>query len=358
MQLGHVSSRKDRLLKISVTVPCRIDLAGGTLDVYPLYLFENGGLTVNAAIDVLGRVVVEDREDAEIHIRSLDDDNAEAFSDLDEMEKHMGGELDLAKKALRFYCRADGYPLPRRGMNISLSAEAPRGSGLGTSSALLMALSCALNELGQLGLTRERIIDLGANIEAQVISIPTGKQDYFPPLFGGICSTWFGVDGHATERLDAGNNLVELLNQRLVLSFTNITRFSGITNWAMLKRYIEGEGETPTHMQRIKDVAVAMRQSLLDRDLDEFAHLLSVEWENRKALAEGVSTPEIDGMMAAASAAGARASKLCGAGGGGCMITCAEPEHIPRVAKALQEAGATLMPFQILKSGLQMEVSA
>jgi D-glycero-alpha-D-manno-heptose-7-phosphate kinase len=345
-------------LKISVTVPCRIDLAGGTLDVYPLYLFENGGLTVNAAIDVLGHVVVEDRDDAEIHIRSLDDDYAEAFSDLDEMENRMGGELDLAKKALRFYCRTDGYPLPRRGMNILLSAEAPRGSGLGTSSALLMALSCALNELGQLGLNRERIIDLGANIEAQVINIPTGKQDYVPPLFGGICSTWFDVDGHATERLDTGNDLVELLNERLVLSFTNITRFSGITNWAMLKRYIEREGETPAHMQRIKDVAIAMRQSLLDRDLDEFARLLSVEWENRKALAQGVSTPEIDDMMAAAAAAGCHASKLCGAGGGGCMITYAEPESIPRVAEALQEAGATLIPFQIVKSGLQMEVSS
>jgi D-glycero-alpha-D-manno-heptose-7-phosphate kinase len=346
-------------LKISVTVPCRIDLAGGTLDVYPLYLFENGGLTVNAAIDVLGRVVVEERHDKEIHIHSLDDGYAEAFSDLDEMETRMGGELDLAKKALRFYCRrADGSAWPQRGMNISLFAEAPRGSGLGTSSALLMALSCALNELGQLGLNRERIIDLGANIEAQVINIPTGKQDYVPPMFGGICSTWFGVDGHATERLDTGNNLVESLNQRLVLSFTNITRFSGITNWAMLKRYVEGEGDTPTHMQRIKGVAVAMRQSLLDHDLDEFARLLSVEWENRKALAEGVSTPEIDDMMAAASAAGARASKLCGAGGGGCMITYAEPEHIARVAAALQDARATLMPFQILKSGLRMEVSS
>ena len=345
-------------MKISVTVPCRIDLAGGTLDVYPLYLFENGGLTVNAAIDIFGRVVVEQRDDAEIHIRSADHGSEEAFSDLDEMESHMGGDLDLAKKALRFYCRAsDGTIGPRRGLNISMDAEAPRGSGLGTSSALLMALSCALNELGNLGLSRERIIDLGANIEAQVISIPTGKQDYVPPMFGGICSTWFDVDGHHTERLDQGSNLVGLLNQRLILSFTNITRFSGITNWAMLKRYIEGEGETTTHMQRIKEVAIAMRQSLVGLDLDEFARLLSVEWENRKALAQGVSTPEIDDMIAAASSAGARASKLCGAGGGGCIITYAEPEDISQVGQALEAAGATLMPFRIVQDGLQIAVS-
>jgi len=345
-------------LKISVTVPCRIDLAGGTLDVYPLYLFENGGLTVNAAIDVFGRVVVEERDDAEIHIRSADLGQEEAFSDLDEMESSMGGDLDLVKKALRFYRRrSDGTVPSGRGLNVSISAEAPRGSGLGTSSALLMALSCALNELDGLGLSWERIIDLGANIEAQVISIPTGKQDYVPPLFGGICSTWFDVDGHRTERLDQGNQLIDLLNQRLILSFTNINRFSGITNWAMLRRYIEGEGETTTHMQRIKEVAIAMRQSLIDHDLDEFARLLSVEWENRKALAQGVSSPEIDRMVASALAAGARASKLCGAGGGGCMITYAEPEDSPRVSQALEEAGATLMPFRILQHGVLMEVS-
>jgi D-glycero-alpha-D-manno-heptose-7-phosphate kinase len=219
-----------------------------------------------------------------------------------------------------------------------------------------MALSCALNELGQSGLSRQRIIDLGANIEAQVIGIPTGKQDYVPPMYGGICSTWFDVDGHQTERLDAGSDLIELLNHRLILSFTNITRFSGVTNWAMLKRYIEQQGETTKHMRRIKDVAIAMRQSLVNHELDEFARLLSIEWENRKALAQGVSTPEVESMVAAASAAGARASKLCGAGGGGCMITYAEPEDIAQVERALADTGATLMPFRILRQGLQMEV--
>ncbi len=157
-------------MKVSATVPTRIDLAGGTLDVYPLYLFEDGGLTLNAAISVYGHVTVEERADARIHIRSQDTGAEQTFADLDEMQTQMGGELDLVKKALRFY-------KPHRGLNVTLRSEAPRGSGLGASSALLMALSSALNEIEGLGLSRDRLIDLGANIEAQVIGVPTGKQD-------------------------------------------------------------------------------------------------------------------------------------------------------------------------------------
>jgi len=342
-------------MKVTAKVPTRIDLAGGTLDVYPLYLFENGGLTVNAAVNVYGYVTVEERDDAEIHMRSEDSGVCEAYGSLDEMPT--AGALDLVKKTLAFY-------QPLRGVNVSLRSEAPRGSGLGASSALLMALSSALNQIGGLGLDKGRLIDLGANIEAQTIGIPTGKQDYFPPLYGGVCSIWFDVEGHRIERLDAGTDLAQRLTERLILSFTNITRFSGVTNWAMLKRYIEQEGNTVAHMHRIKEVALACRDSLVAGDLDAFAELLAVEWENRKALAEGVTTPEIDAMISSAAAHGARASKICGAGGGGCMITYAEPGDILAVRSALVEAGASLLPdasgggqpLRIVTEGLQMEV--
>jgi D-glycero-alpha-D-manno-heptose-7-phosphate kinase len=323
--------------------------------VYPLYLFEGGGLTVNAAVNICGRVTVEERPDAGIYIHSQDTGAEVEFPSLADMT--MGGELDLVKKALHFYCRQGD---PRRGLDVTLHSEAPRGSGLGASSALLMALSSALNEVYDLRVSKGRLIDLGANIEAQVIGIPTGKQDYFPPLFGGVCSIWFDVDGHRLERLDRTDSpglpdLIERLNERLILTFTNINRFSGVTNWAMLKRYIEQEGDTVAHMRRIKEIALACRESLFAGDLDEFARLLAVEWENRKALAQGVTTPEIDAMIAAAEARGALASKLCGAGGGGCMITYAEPEDVPAVSATLVDAGATLMPFRIVREGVCLQ---
>ncbi len=335
-------------MHISARVPTRIDLAGGTLDIYPLYLFANGGLTVNAAIDIYATVDVQTRDDVEIIIHSADLGATEAIPRLDAMT--LGGDLDLVKRALRYY-------RPTCGLEISLRSEVPKGSGLGASSALLMALSSALNKLQGLGLSKERIIDLGANIEAQVIGIPTGKQDYFPPLFGGVCAIWFDVDGFRFESLSTGNRLVELLNERLILSHTNISRFSGITNWAMLRRYIEKEGDTVERIHQIKEVALAMRERLLALDLPGFAELLAIEWQNRKGLAAGVTTPEMARQVAAAAEAGALASKLCGAGGGGGMITYAEPSRVPAVKQALEAAGATVMEFQIVPDGIQMEVT-
>jgi D-glycero-alpha-D-manno-heptose-7-phosphate kinase len=324
----------------------RIDLAGGTLDVYPLYLFEGGGLTVNAAIDVKASASVTSRDDARLVVRSKDLQRVEEIACFEEME--FGGQLDLVKRALSYY-------RPETGLDIVVHSQAPRGSGLGASSALLMALSSCLNAITRRGLANDEIIDVGANIEAQVIGIPTGKQDYFPPIYGGVCAMWFDVDGWRYHSLSTGNALIQALNERLVVSYTGIPHFSSVTNWAMLKRYIEDEGDTVMRMREIKAIALAMRDCLTRGDLDEFAHLLDAEWELRRGLAEGVTTPEIDAMMAAAASAGALASKICGAGGGGCMITTAEPERVPAVREALVAAGAELMSTRLVAHGLVLE---
>ncbi len=333
-------------MKIECSVPMRVDLAGGTLDVYPLYLFEGGGLTVNAAIDVRARVTVETRPDARILIHSEDLAAGEEIPSLDAMQ--FGGPLELVKRALHYY-------RPAPGLNITLRSEAPAGSGLGASSALLMALSACLNRVTGRGLDYGRIIDLGANIEAQVIGIPTGKQDYFPPLYGGVCAMWFDVDGWRFESLSKDNPLIEQLNERLIVSYTGIPHSSAATNWAMLKRYIEREGDSVARMREIKAIALAMRDCLARRDMDEFARLVDAEWRLRKGLAEGVTTPQVDAIMAAAAAAGARASKICGAGGGGCMITVAEPPDVPAVRAALERVGARVMPARVVATGLTMD---
>mgnify|MGYP005843862941 CR=1 FL=1 len=333
-------------MRVTARVPMRIDLAGGTLDVYPLYLFEGGGLTVNAAIDTYAYVAVATRDDARIIIRSEDLGLAEELPSLEEMT--WGGALELAKRALHYY-------RPEMGLEISLRSQAPQGSGIGASSALLMALSHCLNQVTARGLSSAEIIDIGANIEAQVIGIPTGKQDYFPPIYGGVCAMWFDVDGWRFESLSAAQPLVEMLNARLIVSYTGIPHSSAITNWAMLKRYIEKEGDTVARMREIKAIAQEMRDCLLRGDMDALAQLLEAEWRLRKGLAAGVTTSKVDAIMAAAITAGARANKICGAGGGGCMITIAEPEALPAVRRALAEAGAEVMATHIVPKGLVLE---
>lgn len=337
--------------KITATVPVRIDLAGGTLDVYPLYIFEGGGLTVNAAINMMAQASVETRTDTRIIIHSQDLGVTEEIPSLEEML--FGGQLELVKRALSYY-------RPETGLNISVCSQAPKGSGLGASSALLMALSNCLNVVTGRDLDAERIIDVGANIEAQVIGIPTGKQDYFPPIYGGVCAMWFDVDGWRYESLSeesarsSQGDLIGALNERLIVSYTGIPRFSSITNWAMLKRYIEKEGDTVMRMGEIKEISLAMRDCLTKIDLDEFSRLLGAEWRLRKGLAEGVTTPRIDAIMAAATDAGAQASKICGAGGGGCMITVAQPSDVPVVREALADAGAVVMETKIVGEGLML----
>lgn len=330
-------------MKITARLPMRIDLAGGTLDVYPLYVFEDGGLTVNAAIDVMASAALSTRDDGRFLVHSADLGLTEEIPSLGEMT--FGSPLDLVRRALAFY-------RPAVGLDITVRSEAPQGSGLGASSALLMALSACLNEVTRRGLSEREIIDVGANIEAQVIGIPTGKQDYFPPIYGGVCAMWFGLQDWSVESLSRDSDLVEALNERLVVSFTGVPHRSAVTNWAMLRRYIEREGDAVARMAQIKAIAQSMRDCLRAGDMAEFARLLDAEWQLRRGLAEGVSTPEIEAAMAAAREAGADASKICGAGGGGCMVTCASPERVPDVRRALRAAGARVMDARIVPDGL------
>ncbi len=335
-------------MEIRAKVPMRVDLAGGTLDVYPLYLFEGGGLTVNAAVDIFAEVRIATRADPRILIHSDDLDLHEEHDSFDALRP--GGSLSLVHYALQYY-------RPEMGLDIHIRSEAPQGSGIGASSALLMALSAALCELTDREICYQHIIDTGANIEAQVIGIPTGKQDYFPPLYGGISSIWFGIDGWQVECLSEGNGLIDLLNERLIVSFTGIPHSSAVTNWAMLKSYIEKQGDTVARMGEIKEIAHAMRQCLIDQDLPQFYELVDREWQLRRGLAEGVTTPDIERIMAGAAQAGAAASKICGAGGGGCMITIAEPERVGAVKDALQDAGALILPACLVAPGLALDVS-
>lgn len=333
---------------VEAVAPSRIDLAGGTLDIYPLYLFEEGGVTVNIGIDVSSRVRLTRREDAGVRIRSVDTGAEQTAPSVDELA--LGGPLDLAARIVRFY-------RPAAGVEVELENRAPKGSGLGASSSLLIALSGALNAFNRSGYSGEELIAYGADLEAQNIRIPTGKQDYYAAVYGGVNAIRFEVAGNQVEPLVVDEAAVSTLERRLILSFTGISHFSGATNWDMLRNYIENRGSTRAALAGIKATALAMREALVAADFTAFAEVLDREWQNRRSMAEGVSTPEIDAMMAAARGAGALASKICGAGGGGCMISFAAEGREAEVAGALETAGAKILPYRISRKGLEVSVT-
>jgi D-glycero-alpha-D-manno-heptose-7-phosphate kinase len=331
---------------VEARTPCRIDLAGGTLDLYPLYLFEGGGLTVNLAIQPGAYVRLETRRDRAIQIYSEDTKRRQRAATVDALR--CGGPLDLIVRLIKH------YP-PSTGLNVVTRNAPPKGSGLGASSSLLIAISGALRELNGFRFTDAELIFRGSRIEAQNIGIPTGNQDFYPPMHGGVSAIWFDVPGDRHERIHISASFREELQRRLTLSFTGEPHYSAVTNWSMIKGYIEDTGRTRECLRRIKKTAYRMREALLAEDMNALGKVLAEEWDNRKRLARGVTTPTLERQIAAAARSGAVASKVCGAGGGGCMITLARPGREEAVKQALAGAGARVLDYRIDTRGLQVE---
>lgn len=320
----------------------RVDLAGGTLDIYPLYVFEGGAYTINAAVGIRSRVVLETRNDPKIIVYSRDLDMKLSAPNVDKLRPK--GPLDLIARTVKYY-------RPTAGLTITTENNIPKGSGLGASSTLLMALSHALIRLSGQRPDKEEVIDIGANIEAQSIKVPTGKQDYYPASYGGINAIWFGIDGVKRSSIDVPGGFIQELEERTVLSFVGAPRFSGATNWNMMKAYIDNQRRTVANMRRIKQTARKMKEVLEQGRFHALVRLLREEWQNRKNLAPGVTNPQIDGIMAAIEKEGALASKLCGAGGGGCMVTLTRKGAKAGVERYLQKAGILVLPFKIERRG-------
>jgi D-glycero-alpha-D-manno-heptose-7-phosphate kinase len=189
------------------------------------------------------------------------------------------------------------------------------------------------------------------NMEAQVIGVPTGVQDYRPALYGGVSAVELTVTGvqRVAINVDAGD-----LGRRLVLAYTGAARQSGINNWDVMKRRIDGDPAAVAAFDGIRDAAGGLREALERRDWPGVASHLDDEWTHRKRLAPGVTTPAIESLLATARSAGALAGKVCGAGGGGCLFCLIEPDRRADVERALAAGGAAVLPFAIERNGVNV----
>ncbi|MBI5569209.1 MAG: hypothetical protein HY914_04610 [Desulfomonile tiedjei] len=334
-------------MEITVTAPNRVDLAGGTTDIYPLYLFMDGGCTVNAAVTIHSRVTIRTHEGSRIRIVS--EDLGASVAAPAPAGLPVDGPLGLLGRAVR------AVP-PPGGMEMVVQNSAPAGSGLGASSALLAAALAGLLHVRGEEQSRREVVDLAANIETAAIAVPAGKQDHIAAVYGGVSRIDFGYrDFH---RQDIGSEPQDRLEQMVVLSYTGEGRFSGMNNWEITRAIIDGNGEVKEKLMEIREVARELGSALLEGGWNRIPELVNREWQIRRTLAPGVSTPRIEGMMSAASAAGALASKVCGAGGGGCMITFADPPDRAAVEKAIEGAGGTVLPYRVDRQGLALRQTA
>ncbi len=323
------------------SAPTRIDLAGGTIDIWPLYLFHDGASTLNAAISLRAHVQIEPRVDGAIELRSIDTDRTARGRHWSELSTTDG--LSLLALLARHY-ELDSATLVTR-------AESPAGAGIAGSSALTIAACGALAHWTGRSVEPDHLLQVAMNVECQTIRVPTGVQDYRPALYGGIAAIELGVDG--IKRVPLGVDAHEL-ERRIVLAYTGAPRNSGTNNWEIVKRHLDGDRFIFDCFERIRDTAQAMRASLQQGDWDAVGRQIASEWENRKRLAPGVTTPEIDDLMARASAAGATAAKVCGAGGGGCLFCYGPPDRREAIAQALRSAGARVLDFRIETEGFRL----
>ena len=321
------------------SAPTRIDLAGGTIDIWPLYLFHDGASTLNAAISLRAHVEIAARSDGRVELRSIDTDrvvSAATWKDLDG-----DGELSLLALLARYY-QLENATLTTRG-------ESPAGAGIAGSSALNIAVCGAMARWTGASEDREHLLRVAKNVECQTIRVPTGVQDYRPAMYGGIASIELRPDGVRRAGLDVDSRALE---QRVVLAYTGAPRNSGTNNWEITKRHIDGDRHIFDCFERIRDTAVAMRAALAREDWDEVGRQIAIEWDNRKRLAPGVTTAAIDDLIARAYAAGATAAKVCGAGGGGCLFCYGPPQAHSAIAAALTAGGARVLDYRIETDGL------
>ena len=328
---------------VESSAPTRIDLAGGTIDIWPLYLFHEGACTLNAAINLRAHARVDARDDGRVELRSVDTDRAVSAAHWSELDG--SGELSLLALLARHY-RLEGATLTTRG-------ESPAGAGIAGSSALTIAVCGALARWAGAITDEEHLLQVAMNVECQAIRVPTGVQDYRPALYGGIAAVELGVAGitRVGLRVDPGE-----LEQRIVLAYTGAPRNSGTNNWEITKRHTDGDRHVFDCFERIRDTAVAMRTALERGDWDEVGRQIAIEWDNRKRLAPGVTTPAIEALVGRAMAAGATAAKVCGAGGGGCLFCYGPPSARLAVAEALADGGARVLDYRIESRGLQVEL--
>ena len=283
--------------QILAQAPCRADLAGSTLDLWPLYLFHPGSVTVNMAVDIQTTCKITPRKGREIHLKSLDTGCEDRFASLSALMGAKTYHHALAAYLVRFF-------QPKQGFLLESHSESPAGAGISGSSAMMICTSAALARFVGREIDIEQIRVIAQNVEAQLIRVPTGCQDYYPAMYGGVSAVHLNIDGISREPISIP---ADEMNKRFVLFYTGAPRQSGINNW---------------------------------------------EWKLRRTNAPGITTPLIDKLIAAARRQGARAAKVCGAGGGGCVIALVEEGSRDRVHDTIRKNGGQPLDFRIAPKGL------
>jgi len=325
---------------IRAKAPLRISFAGGGTDV------KEGGCVLNATINKYAYGTLRPRKDRQIKVESLDFGISVNY-DVEE-DLVYDGKLDLVKAAIK---KLGGQE--SAGFDLFLHSDAPPGTGLGSSSAMMVALVGLLKEFKSMPLTDYEIAHLAYVIERKDLGIKGGLQDQYAATFGGFNFIEFLKDRVIVNPLKISQDVINELEHNLLLCYTGGTRLSARIIEDQVGRYKREEEETLQALRQLKEITVAMKNALLQRRLNEFGELLHHAWENKKKLSSRITNPKIEEMYEEAMKAGALGGKITGAGGGGYLLLYCPFEKRHKVAERLKEMGGTITDFGFDPYGLQ-----
>jgi D-glycero-alpha-D-manno-heptose-7-phosphate kinase len=332
-----------KALYFRARAPLRLSFCGGGTDVSP-YPEEHGGMVLSATINQYAYASLRPRRDSRLTIASLDYDVVAKYDH--PRRVRLDGNLDLIKAAVKAL-------KVRRGADLWVHSDAPPGSGLGSSSTMVVALIGVLSRWLGRALSGYEIAELAYRIERVDLGLAGGRQDQYAATFGGFNFIEFHRDGTVVNPLRIGADVIQELEYRLLLCYMGQTRQSARIIERQTSAYREGKTPVVDALHRLKAETVEMKKALLLGQVDAVGELLHEAWENKKHLDESISNSHVDQLYRLARREGAIGGKMPGAGGGGYFLLLTRFDRKHRVAAALEKHGAQAVRFQFEPQGLE-----
>lgn len=326
----------DNMQTITAKSPTRVDLAGGTLDCWPLYLFLNDPVTINVAVDIFTTATLTPRKDRKVRLITRDLNLDREYGSLAECLKDTEPSFDLVRAHLVFWEKK----IDTRGFDLETASQSPVGGGLGGSSSLCISLLKVFKTWLKVEMSETDTVRLASHLEARLLMKPTGTQDYFAPFEGKLCFITYGAEGPACERIKIDE---DLFRDRFVLVYTGRSHHSGINNWQVIKDWLDGDEKTRSAMAELAVISKNLESALKKKSYDSLPALFEREYAARTRLSDGFSSPEIRHLHEIAKANGGIA-KICGAGGGGCVLLWSHDRRAQELAKAAEAGGFKVLP--------------
>ena len=326
--------------------PLRVSFGGGGTDVEP-FCVNQGGAIIGSTINKYAYCSIVPRDDEEIIVHSLDFDMTVKYNT---RENYVyDGKLDLVKAALK------GMDI-RQGCEVYLQCDAPPGSGLGTSSTVMVAMLAAMARWKGVEMDAYRLADLAYEVEREDLKIAGGYQDQYAATFGGFNFIEFhGRNNVVVNPLRIKKDIIHELQYNLLLCYTGNIHISANIIKDQVQNYEKKDGFEA--MCEVKALAYAMKDELLKGNLHSFGKLLNYGWESKKRMSSKITNPQVDALYNEAMAAGALGGKLLGAGGGGYLLMYCPYNLRHKVAARLEAAGGQLTDWCFELRGAQSWIS-